>query len=116
LLVGCVFARQFWFFLLQRVGLAALAPQPSDISFDDWWRRASDSINGLAQRGLNSLIILGAWTIWRHRNECVFNGKSPRLPSALIMTGEDSLFWGLARARGLAQLTNQNPLAGQALA
>jgi hypothetical protein len=30
-----VFAREFWFQLLQFVGLAALTPQPSD-SFADW--------------------------------------------------------------------------------
>jgi hypothetical protein len=57
LLVGCVFARQFWFFLLQRVGLASLAPQP--FSLDEWWRHAFDSTNDPAQKGLNSLTILG---------------------------------------------------------
>jgi len=36
LLVGCVFARQFWFDLLRQVGLAVLAPQPCDTSFDEW--------------------------------------------------------------------------------
>jgi hypothetical protein len=30
LLIGCVFARQFWFYLLQRVGLHSLMPQPDD--------------------------------------------------------------------------------------
>jgi hypothetical protein len=40
----------------------------------------------------------------------------PRLGLALIMAGEDSLFWGLAGARDFAQLANQDPLAGQSLA
>jgi hypothetical protein len=52
----------------------------------------------------------------RHRNECVFNGKSPHQASALVMAGEDSLRWGLAGARGLAQLANHEPLAGQSMA
>jgi hypothetical protein len=116
LLIGCVFAMQFWFFMLQRVGLAALAPQPSETSFDEWWRHASDSTNGPVKEGLNSLIVLGARTIWQHRNKCVFNGKSLHLASALSMAGEESLFWGLAGARGLAQLANQDPLAGQSMA
>jgi hypothetical protein len=38
--VGCVFARQFWYVLLQRLGLAAFAPQPDDLTFDEWWRNA----------------------------------------------------------------------------
>jgi hypothetical protein len=25
------------------------------------------------QQGINSLIILGAWTFWKHRNQCVFD-------------------------------------------
>lgn len=36
LLVGCVFAREFWFLLLQRVRLQRLSPQPTIASFDDW--------------------------------------------------------------------------------
>ena len=105
LLVKCVFARQFWFILLQRVGLATLAPQPSTSSFDEWWRQVSSSVSSTIQKGLNSLIILGAWTIWRHRNECVFNGKSPHLPTALVMVGDDLWRWNVAGARGLALLT-----------
>jgi hypothetical protein len=44
----CDFARQFWFFLVQRVGLAVLASQPSEVSFDEWWTHVLDSINGPA--------------------------------------------------------------------
>jgi hypothetical protein len=33
--------------------------------------------------GLNSLVILGAWSIWRHRNDCVFNGATPNVNLAL---------------------------------
>ena len=77
LLVGCVFARQFWSVILQRVGLAVMAPQPTDQLFDTWWSKISDSVSSLVRRRLNSLIILGAWTLWRHRNDCVF--KMPLL-------------------------------------
>ncbi|CAO2201417.1 unnamed protein product, partial [Urochloa humidicola] len=61
LLVGCVLARQFWFNLLRQVGLAALAPQPYDASFDDWWTRVDQLVTGNVRKGLNSLIILGSW-------------------------------------------------------
>ena len=54
-----------------------------------------------ARKGLNSLIILGAWTIWRHRNDCVFNGASPRVDTALILAKEDAQLWSMAGARGL---------------
>jgi hypothetical protein len=66
-----------------------LAPLPAVASFDEWWKQVSESVSGIAQKGLNSLIILGAWTIWRHGKECVFNEKSPHLPTVLGMVGED---------------------------
>jgi len=31
------------------------------------------------RKGVNTLIILGAWIIWKHRNACVFEGASPSL-------------------------------------
>jgi hypothetical protein len=86
------------------MGLAALAPHPVASSFDDWWRLASNVVNGDLQKGLNSLIILGAWTLWRHRNDCVFNGKSPQLSVALTMAGHDLWCWSMAGAKGLPLL------------
>ena len=63
LLVGCVFSRDFWFSLLLHFGFASLAPQPTDQSFDEWWRKVDNSASGDLRKGLNSLVILGAWSI-----------------------------------------------------
>ena len=48
---------------------------------------------------------LGAWTIWRHRNDCVFNGATSRLDTALLLTKEEAELWCLAGAKGLSLLT-----------
>ncbi|TVU51086.1 hypothetical protein EJB05_02493, partial [Eragrostis curvula] len=85
ILAGCVFARQFWYALLQRVGLAALSPQLPDENFGAWWSKAADS----------------------HRNDCVFNGVSPNLSTALVMPGEEIRWWDMAGARALSLLTDQ---------
>jgi hypothetical protein len=74
--------------LLQRVGLGAFAPQVSEITFQEWWCQVLSSVRTPNRRGLNSLIILGAWTLWRHHNDCVFNGAAPRLAMTLAMVGE----------------------------
>jgi hypothetical protein len=110
LLVSCVFTRQFWYLLLRQIGLHSFAPQPTDLNFDSWWRRIDAATTGLNKKGLNSLVILGAWIIWNHRNRCVFDGDSPNLTKALILAGEERQMWKMAGARGLSFL--MAPLLG----
>jgi hypothetical protein len=62
-----------WYRLLSQVNLQFLAPQPEDWSFVVWWSLAAGQISAVARRGLNALIILGVWTLWKHRNICVFD-------------------------------------------
>jgi hypothetical protein len=49
--------------VLQQVGLHSLAAQPTDLIFDEWWEKASMAISRIARGGLNTLIILGTWTV-----------------------------------------------------
>jgi hypothetical protein len=56
LLLSCVFAREFWFSLLQRVGLQHLCPQMEDVCFDDWWDRISSGAVDLIQKVLIPLL------------------------------------------------------------
>jgi len=93
--------------LFQRFGLTALAPQPQDICFDDWWEKVEASVAGDLRQGLNSLVILGAWSIWRHRNNCVFNRASPSVAAAIALAFEEAHLWSLAGARGLTLLAIQ---------
>jgi hypothetical protein len=62
------------------------------------------------RKWVNSLITLGAWTIWRHRNDCVFNGATPRLDTALLLTKEEAKLWCLAGAKGPSLLTAKGSL------
>ena len=109
LLVSCVFSRQFWFCLFQRFGLHQLCPQPTDSSFDLWWERSSNSTAGLTKKGLNSLVILGAWILWNHRNSCVFDGAAPSLAGVLRLALEECRLWVVAGARGLSFLASLPP-------
>jgi len=109
LLVQCVFAREFWFILLRQVGLQALSPQPTENSFLDWWERASNATSSLVRQGVNSLIILGAWILWNHRNRCVFDGAAPSVAGALVVAGEERRLWTTAGARGLSLLSAHLP-------
>jgi hypothetical protein len=106
--VSCVFSRDFWFKLLRQVGLQVLAPQPGLPSLI-WWEDASGSVNGPIKKGLNSLIAMGAWIIWNHRNKCTFDGWTTNVSLALRLAREKGLMWEMARAKGLFYLTASTP-------
>jgi hypothetical protein len=62
-------------------------------------------VSGVTRKCLNSLIILGAWTIWIHQNKCVFDGLSPCLTYILAWADEERSRWEATRAKGLCSLT-----------
>ncbi|GJM99763.1 hypothetical protein PR202_ga16893 [Eleusine coracana subsp. coracana] len=56
------------------------------------------------KRGVNSLIILGAWVIWKHNNACVFDGAAP---SAIMLMREfkhEHSLWCMASTKKLLAL------------
>jgi hypothetical protein len=59
------------------------------------------------KKGLNSLLILGAWTLWKHCNRCVFDGASPNLAAALSQAEEERVVWEPAGAKGITFLIVQ---------
>ena len=63
ILTSCVFARQVWTTVLGRVGLQHLAPTLEFDTFKDWWRWAARRAPKAARKGMNSLVILTAWSI-----------------------------------------------------
>ncbi|GJN12749.1 hypothetical protein PR202_ga31056 [Eleusine coracana subsp. coracana] len=104
ILVGCVFARDFWFRILQAFNLQQLAPGSNESDFASWWKKASNRVAKQHRKGLNTLIILGAWTIWKHRNAVVFDGLSPNIQLALDNLRLEAQLWAFAGARSLGDL------------
>ena len=70
-IISCVFARQVWTLIFQRLGLIAIVPQPTAAQFSAWWSNAISRVPKVLREGLNSLIILIPWELWKHRNDCV---------------------------------------------
>jgi hypothetical protein len=65
-------------------------------------------VSGEIKRHLNSLIILTAWKLWNHRNDCVFNVNKPGIQLIVKQILEEAPLWGRVGARGLAHLEVAN--------
>ncbi|GJN03178.1 hypothetical protein PR202_ga20588 [Eleusine coracana subsp. coracana] len=83
LLTTCVVAREVWYKLLQPLSLASSAPRRRELSFADWWHKTMKKVKKEDRKGVNFLIILGDWIIWKHRNACVFDGAAPSVHTIL---------------------------------
>jgi hypothetical protein len=99
-----VFTRVFWFNYLKPFGFQRLAPQLGLSSFMIWWEQISGMVTSLPGKGLNSLAALGAWTIRKLRNSCVFDGCTPSLHLPLRLAREERQSWEMAGAKGLSYL------------
>lgn len=104
ILTTCVFIREFWVKVLSTIGVQNAFLHWQERSFADWWRRAEKKAGKDKKKGVNSAIILGAWTLWKVRNRGVFDGTLPSLQSALSMFKDEAHRWGLAGAKKLQEL------------
>ena len=104
LLVGCVFSRQVWVLIFQHLGLIHLAPESPETRFFGWWRKTFLAVPKEMRKGLNSLIILVAWEIWKHRNDCVFEKARPNTQEVLRAINTEGRLWCMAGASKLQEL------------
>ena len=102
-LTNCVFARQFRYNLLAPLGLECTVPRRNEKSFTDWWRQANKKVVNTQRKGFNSMVILGAWTLWLQRNRG-FDVVIPSLARAHHSFKEEVSPWCFAGARKLQDL------------
>ena len=56
------------------------------------------------RKGLNSLIILVVWSLWEHRNACVFDGRHPSVSAICQEVEAESRLWVMAGDKVLHEL------------
>jgi hypothetical protein len=101
LLVGCVFAREVWFRVLSKVGMQCRAPSTNDEVFQEWWKSTEHVTSKCKKKVFNSLVMLVAWWLWKHRNTCVFDEASPSTSRILQAIEEDAKLWCMVGPVGL---------------
>jgi hypothetical protein len=59
--------------------LANLSPASNESSFAEWWRKVCKQVHKSKRRDINSVINMGDWCLWLHRNKAVFDGVRPSI-------------------------------------
>ena len=75
-----------------------------DTTFFTWWSKAVDESSGCLRKGLNSIMALSAWSIWKHRNAVIFENRCPSTEDLIRSIKDDARLWAKAGARGLAAI------------
>ena len=110
ILVGCVFTQQIWARIFQQLGLLSLAPDIAAARFSKWWWSSISAVPKDMRKGLNSLIILIAWEIWKHRNSCIFENNRPNVQYVLRAVRDKGSLWCSAGAKKLQELLVTVPI------
>jgi hypothetical protein len=53
--------------VLSPLGLSASMPTQNDQIFAEWWRKSCRQTPKEKKKGFNSIMILGAWVLWKHK-------------------------------------------------
>lgn len=103
LFVNCSYSKQVWHIILSAVHLSA-PPTPA-IDILDWWLELRHGHNGLKQRGIDSMVQLILWCLWKERNTRVFEGAAGRSVSDMVHhIWSEGLTWISAGAKWMATL------------
>jgi hypothetical protein len=104
LLISCVFSREVWFRIFSLVNLRQFSPARADLVFQDWWANLEAKVPYALCKGINSLVMLVAWRLWKQRNKCVFEGDAPCGNQIIQNIKDDAQRWCLAGAKDLGTI------------
>ena len=103
LLVGCVILRITSHEVLSWCRLVR-PPMLDSTAFFDWWLQATVSSSDSLRRGLNCIIALTSWAIWKHRNAATFDGARPSTDKLVQLIKNEARQWAKAGDRGLDKI------------
>ena len=103
LFAACVFTRELWHRLLQRVGFQFLCPN-GDADLVNWWLASRREISSGFRKGFDSLVLLISWETWKERNRRTFGGAPSSVAQVLQGIQQEGAEWVSAGFRSLAPL------------
>ncbi|KAE8792878.1 Soluble starch synthase 3, chloroplastic/amyloplastic [Hordeum vulgare] len=100
LLIGCLFSCTVWHDVFSKLRLTATTPIGHE-SFFDSLQEATMSAPPSLCNGTASLDIIMAWTLWKHKNACIFDNTTPSTAEVSKAVLVEARFWAMAGANGL---------------
>jgi hypothetical protein len=77
----------------------------SDIDKSLWYVcKSEQKVLNHHKEGFNSLVVLVAWWIWKHKNACVFDDIAPSVSMVLQNIKDEDVVWCRAGVSGLCSL------------
>jgi hypothetical protein len=80
--------------------IPCLPPEGKD-TLTDWWRSVRRHTPKQMHKGLASTALLIPWMVWKHRNECIFDGIQPSFAALMTKIKNEATMWARAGALGL---------------
>jgi hypothetical protein len=97
LFMGCVVVNIIWNKMLQWANLQNTAPATDD-SLQEWWQLARNSLTGKNRKRLDTLAMLITWSVWRERNNRVFEKVYRPTNILLEQIKAEAKQWAIASA------------------
>lgn len=102
--VNYCFSKQVWHVILATLGMHNTLPTIT-MEFMDWWLQVRWGQNKLKQKGLDSMVMLVTWCLWKEMNGRIFDSRSMNTVSQLIdLIFTEVQLWVQARAKWLGAL------------
>jgi hypothetical protein len=93
-------AKEIRFAVVRRCNLQRLTPTGTLQDFFEWWLSSPKQIRKELRKAFNSLVILVAWSIWKERNQRIFQKK--KLTTNKLV--DEGRLWCYAGLKHLLQL------------
>ena len=103
IIIGCVYSREVWHFILDRLHLTDVIPvQEKDVLA--WWLRNRKLLQKHVWKGFDSLFFLIGWKLWKERNARTFGGEPTPPGNLACLIQEEADEWCRAGFKHLLSL------------
>jgi hypothetical protein len=106
LFMECPVARQVWTEVSNWAGVGCLHPQTWNTCWDvpAWFTTVAERESSTRGKGIQSLLILVCWALWRERNARVFDDREKQTSRLVVGIKDEVWLWVRAGAKLLADI------------